>query len=182
MPDDISDYRKNKILAAKNENERLRMICAAEVLKSGFESFGIEEKSVIYALGERGKPYAENYPEVKFSLSHAENFAVAAFSDGEVGIDCEKSDRAVSHRVQSRYFSEKEKLSFADAPILLWTAKESISKLVGNGISGFSELPELEYFTESAEVNGIFLRKFEINGFTVVHSNYADEPFTLTEI
>ncbi len=70
IPEKISEYRKNKILSAQNENEKIRLICAAEVLKAGFKSFGIAEESVIYAFLENGKPYAENHPEVKFSLSH----------------------------------------------------------------------------------------------------------------
>ena len=182
IPENISEHRRSKIDSARNEQEKLRMICAAEALKAGFYSLGIDEKTVVYGLGENGKPFTRSHPEVRFSLSHAENFAVCAFSDNEVGIDCESSDRSVSERVQSRYFSEKEKLSFASSPILLWTAKESISKLLGCGVSGFSKLPELEYFTESAEINGIYLRRFEINGFTVVLSSPADEPFCLQEV
>lgn len=182
VPENLSAYRSSKIVAARNEKEKQRMICAAEVLKLGFSSFGIEEKTVEYGFSDNGKPCAKNHPEVKFSLSHSENFAIAAFSDGEVGIDCEKTDRAVPERVMQRYFSEKEKLSFASSPILLWTAKESISKLWGCGVSGFSKLPELEYFTESAEINGIYLRRFEINGFTVVLSSLANEPFCVQEV
>lgn len=158
------------------------MILAASVLKAGFESFGISEKEVVYAFGEKGKPCAENHPEIKFSLSHTENFAVAAFSDSEIGIDCERSDRKISERLLSKYFSEKETLSFACSPILLWTAKESVSKLTGCGVEGFSTLPEIEHFSEKTEVGGIFLRKLNIGAFTVVLSSFTDEDFTLTEI
>jgi len=158
------------------------MILASKALKAGFESFGVSEKDVLYAFGENCKPYAKSHPEIKFSLSHTEALAIAAFSDSDVGIDCEYSARGVSERIISNFFSEKEKLSFACSPILLWTAKESISKLLGCGVSGFSELPELEYFSESAEINGIYLRRFEINGFTVVLSSLADEPFCLQEV
>ena len=182
IPEVISEYRKNKILAANNEAEKIRMLCAAEVLRAGFESFGIAEEKVIYAFGENGKPFAQNHPEVKFSLSHTENFAVAAFSDGEVGIDCERSGRSVSERVQDRYFGKKEKLSFAQRPILLWTAKESISKLEGNGVSGFSHIPELDYFTDTTETNGIRLQCFEINGFTVVVSSLENGEITVLEV
>ena len=182
IPENISEYRKSRIEKANLAEEKTRMILASKVLKAGFESFGVSEKDVAYAFGENGKPYAESHPEIKFSLSHTENFAIAAFSDCEIGIDCEKNDRAVSDKVLNRYFPKKETLSFASSPILLWTAKESVSKLRGCGVSGFSELPELEYFTESAEFDGVFLKKMELNGFTAVISSLTDEDFTLTEI
>ena len=181
-PENISEYRRSKIEKANHPDEKTRMILAAKVLKAGFESFRVAEKNVLYAFGENGKPSVSSHPEIKFSLSHTENFAVAAFSDSEIGIDCERSDRAISERLLSRYFSEKETLSFARSPILLWTAKESVSKLTGCGIGGFSALPEMEFFSEKDEKDGIFLRKLNIGDFTIVLSSFRDEDFTLTEV
>ena len=158
------------------------MILAANVLKVGFESFKITEKNVSYAFSENGKPYALSHPEIKFSLSHTENFAIAAFSDHEIGIDCESSDREIPARVLNKLFTKKETLSFECEPILLWTAKESVSKLTGCGVSGFNALPELEYFSEKTEINGIFLRKLNVGDFTVVVSSFTDDDLVIEEI
>ena len=182
IPENVSEYRKSRIQKANHPKEKVRMILAARVLKAGFESFGISEKEVIYAFGEKGKPCAENHPEIKFSLSHTENFAIAAFSDHEVGIDCENSDRDISPRVLNKLFTKKETRSFECAPILLWTAKESVSKLTGYGVSGFNTLPELEYFSEKTEIKGIFLRKLNVGDFTVVVSSFTDDDLVIEEI
>ena len=182
IPEEISEYRKSKINKARHPEEKTRMILAATVLKVGFESFKISEKNVSYAFSVNGKPYALSHPEIKFSLSHTENFAIAAFSDHEIGIDCESSDREIPARVLNKLFTKKETLSFECEPILLWTAKESVSKLTGCGVSGFNALPELEYFSEKTEINGIFLRKLNVGSFTVVVSSLTDDDLIIEEI
>ena len=182
IPEKISEYRKSKIEKARHTKEKTRMILAANVLKAGFESFKISEKDVSYAFAENGKPYALSHPEIKFSISHTENFAIAAFSDHEIGIDCESSDRKIPARVLNKFFTKKETLSFDCSPILLWTAKESVSKLTGCGVSGFNALPELEYFSEKTEINGIFFRKLNVGSFTVVISSLTDDDIVIEEI
>ena len=144
--------------------------------------FKISEKDVSYAFTENGKPYVSSHPEINFSLSHTKNFAIAAFSEHEVGIDCESSGREIPARVLSKLFTKKETLSFDSEPILLWTAKDSVSKLTGYGVGGFNAIPELEYFSEKTEINGIFLRKLNVGEFTVVISSFTDDDISLTEL
>ena len=60
ITDEISEYRRQKILSAKRGADKRMMISAAKVLKSGFADLGIAEKDVIYAFGDQGKPFAEN--------------------------------------------------------------------------------------------------------------------------
>ena len=182
IPEEISDHRKSKIEKARHPDEKTRMILASNVLKAGFESFKISEKDVSYAFTENGKPYVSSHPEINFSLSHTKNFAIAAFSEHEVGIDCESSGREIPARVLSKLFTKKETLSFDSEPILLWTAKESVSKLTGYGVGGFNAIPELEYFSEKTEINGIFLRKLNVGEFTVVISSFTDDDISLTEL
>lgn len=49
-----------------------------------------EPGSIRLAIADRGKPYAPDYPELKFNLSHSYGRVAIAFSRHEVGIDIEK--------------------------------------------------------------------------------------------
>ena len=168
IPSGISEYRKEKILRARGKKEKLQMINSAIVLKAGFSDFGINESEIIYKTAENGKPYAENHPEVNFSLSHTESAAVAAFSDRKVGIDCEHSGRNISDSVIKRFFSEKEYISFSSNPLLLWVAKESLVKFTGTGFSEGVRKNIIPYFDSEIFFDGFFLKRLNINGYLTV--------------
>lgn len=179
LPDGISEYRKNKILRAKNADARRTLIAAAEVLKAGFASFGINEERVAYAFLENGKPYAPSYPEIHFSLSHSENIAVAAFSDRPVGVDCERAERHVSEALIERFLSEDEARRYKDEPLLLWVAAESVSKLSGDGIFGDKRTPVPSFCGDTAEGEGFVLRRMSLCGNIAV---LASETYDTVEL
>lgn len=108
--------------------------------------------------GEKGKPL---YKGAGFSISHSsgavccavsvpyekenvpEDWKMLPIGDGtDVGIDIEPSDRRVYMPLARRFFSETEKEHIGcDATRFLevWTKKESICKLTGEGIAGLKK-------------------------------------------
>ncbi len=95
-----------------------------------------------YSYGPQGKPYFKDYPEIHFSLSHSGNMAVLAISDGEVGIDVQKS-RGFREKVTKRFYQAEEiKRIEATEDIeikerlfyQIWTGKEAYIKYTGKGM------------------------------------------------
>lgn len=171
IPTEISEYRKNKILSKRAENDRSLAIAAALLLKKACAERGIEEKNVIYIENEYGKPCFKSNPELNFSLSHSKNMVILAIDTDEVGIDCEPLDRAVTKSVASRFFSEKEVYEFRDDLLSLWVTKESLCKLTGKGLSLGAKDTNIPFYTEELETNGIFVKKYTLDGYVTVVSS-----------
>ena len=126
----------------RREEDRLRSIAAGAL---EVYALGVRESEI--RIDELGKPTAPG-SEVFFSLSHSGDHAVLALSSSEVGTDIEKIEDA-RLAVAERVFTPEE-LSWMreDAQerfYILWTLKESVSKLDGRGLSlpmeSFSVLP-----------------------------------------
>ncbi len=163
---EISEHRRTKINAAKVSPRQ--QINAALTLKAGFASYGINEKDVIYGAKGNGKPFAVNYPNIRFSLAHSGDMAIAAFSDREIGIDLEKSDRVIPSEIISRFFSSSEAESFSGNTLLLWCAKEAAVKYSGKGFAKGRSDYSVPFFVDEALLNGIWLKKIYIDGYECI--------------
>ena len=126
----------------RREEDRLRSIAAGAL---EVYALGVRESEI--KIDERGKPTAPG-SGVFFSVSHSGDYAVLALSGREVGTDIERIE-AARLSVAERVFTPEE-LSWMreDAQnrfYILWTLKESVSKLDGRGLSlpmeSFSVLP-----------------------------------------
>ena len=88
-----------------------------------------------------GKPFFSN-AEIHFNLSHTGSTVVAAFAGSAVGIDIEARGRCRDFvGIARRFFdpSEADAISRShdeDQFLRLWTGKEAMLKLSGEGISG----------------------------------------------
>jgi len=89
-------------------------------------------------FSKNGKPYLKN-DRLCFNISHAGDYVVLATADCEVGVDIEKSvpyDDAVAARcftpAEQKWLQEQ---GTDEAFYYLWTAKESIMKGSGLGLS-----------------------------------------------
>lgn len=86
-----------------------------------------------------GKPFIENTPQ--FNLSHSGDYVVCAVDENPIGVDIEKISR-MKEAVFARIASPLEKQKAAaiqDGELLeyycsVWTKKESLLKLTGEGI------------------------------------------------
>lgn len=182
IPEEISEYRKARILSAGLPAERLRMINSARVLAAGFAELGICEKDVIYSFSDNGKPFASNYPSLHFSLAHSDNISICAFYDGVIGIDCENNNRVISKGILGRYFTKGECEEFKRDPLLLWVTKEAMVKQSGKGLAlGRNELT-LPYYDDELMLDGRYFKRLCIDSHTVVVCTDRKDGITVKKI
>ena len=92
-----------------------------------------------------GKPFFTNQELPAFSISHSDSLATAILGDrhsGAVGLDLEFVRTTINtERIAQRFFQEEASKALAetqnqsDAFYLLWTKKEALAKLSGQGLS-----------------------------------------------
>ncbi len=101
---------------------------------------GIAEKNMIFDINQNGKPYLKSNPDIKFSISHSENYVMCGISDFEIGVDIEiirpnKDNNSNLIKISERWFGNGEKKSLLKSNDIqkefyrLWTRKESLFKL-----------------------------------------------------
>ena len=91
-----------------------------------------------FGQGEHGKPYLPDYPQVHFNLSHSGNRVMCVVSAHACGCDIEQIDRRQKQidRVIRCLAESEQRLAAVSAVHFyrIWTLKESILKLSGEGI------------------------------------------------
>lgn len=139
----LSPYRQRKLARLKQEKDRMRSLGAGVALDHALAAYGLEEGSVMYEIGEWGKPSLKNHPDIHFSLSHSGDYAICSIGNRPVGNDIERI-KAGRLKVADRFFTPEElKFMYAaqeEAEIVqrmfrIWTMKESFLKATGRGIS-----------------------------------------------
>ncbi|UOE52113.1 4'-phosphopantetheinyl transferase superfamily protein [Mucilaginibacter sp. SMC90] len=98
-------------------------------------------EDIRFQTGTNKKPFVETAGiAVNYNVSHSDEWVTIAVSETAVGIDTEKIDPSFDYReILTDNFSEDE-ISFinqnnpAEKFILLWTRKESITKLTSQGL------------------------------------------------
>lgn len=152
--------KKVKVVLFKAYKRIDRDLSRKLFLKAVDLCFSEEERPKKRACREDGKPIFIDRSEVKFSVSHSENWYLAAFCiDSEVGIDVEvlRQVNVKQERIAKRFFdpSEQEILKREPADFLkIWTKKEATVKLNGKGIGGLKSTDEDSkklYFTDISE-------------------------------
>lgn len=95
-----------------------------------------------------GKPYFKSFPKIYFNLSHCDNAAVCAVDNSEIGVDVE-CIRAFDQELAEYVCNEREldEILNSQNPALaftvLWTKKESYTKMMGRGLPEKNELRNL---------------------------------------
>lgn len=135
----LSEQRLEQTMRYKHDLGRRTCAAAYLLLCQGLrEEYGITEKP-FFEYGEHGKPFIVGHPEIHFNLSHCREAVVCYLSDRPVGVDVESmrrfSDSLVSYTMNVQ---EQELIRQSDNPTLLfirlWTMKEAVLKLTGEGI------------------------------------------------
>lgn len=94
-----------------------------------------------FEIEENGKPYLKNHPEIHFNISHCDKAAICAFSASAIGADIEAS-RRITPSLINKVCSDTEirEINESDDKQLtfcrIWTIKEAVAKLSGEGIAG----------------------------------------------
>ena len=135
----LSEQRREQALRFKHDHGQRTCAAAYLLLCQGLkEEYGITEKPV-FEYGPHGKPSIVGHPEIHFNLSHCREAALCYVSDRPVGVDVESmrrcSDSLISYTMNAH---EQDVIRRADNPTLefirLWTMKEAVLKLTGEGI------------------------------------------------
>jgi len=130
------DRDRNRFIVAR---ARLREMLAARL--------SVRPESVELTYGVHGKPaLARRFAgsDLRFNVSHSDDFAVYAFSSGrEIGVDIE-AVRPIpdADDIAARFFSRRENEAYlaldpTDKPLgffCCWTRKEAFIKAIGDGL------------------------------------------------
>ncbi len=137
--EEVSVQRRTYALRYLRERDRRLSVAAYLLLCKGLrEEFGIVEKPD-FGFGVHGKPFLIGHPDIHFNLSHCDGVCACVISSHPVGIDVERIllyEDDVIRRTMNK--TEQERIQRSEKPetafIRLWTMKESLLKLTGQGL------------------------------------------------
>lgn len=171
----IYAVRYGQRFSSRREEAALQRQLAQGLLRLALQrEYGLELDALPMEKGPHGKPYFVGAP-VHFSLSHCPGLVCCCLHTDEVGVDAE-GPRPFSQRLARRICTKEEaawlaaSLNPARDLIALWTLKESVMKLEGQGIAmGFQNaaftFPEGE--PRSAGPQAVLSQFFLEGGFVV---------------
>ena len=135
----LSEQRREQALRFKYEQGRKTCAMAYLLLCEGLQKeYGLTEKPV-FTYGEHGKPSIIGHPDIHFNLSHCREGVICAMSEQPIGVDIE-SIREYKESLVRYTMNDQEvrQILQAERPevefIRLWTMKEAVLKLTGQGI------------------------------------------------
>lgn len=137
--DQLPSWRLEQALSYKRPLDRFLSAKAYLLLRDALEKVYGLRGDVSFAYGPHGKPFLKEHPEIHFNLSHCRKCVCCILSSAPVGIDVEgiQYDADISQVAFSA--SEREAILRAErkdvAFTRLWTMKESMLKLSGEGLS-----------------------------------------------
>ena len=153
-------FYKNYIAEPKNEEAKARRFGVVTLLMD-FWKRSYNSPPPAFEREERGKPCFKGKP-LSFSISHCEGLVCCGFlkreSRGEIGIDIERVKKGLSDdeyrrlkNIYRRFFFESEtseskdecKEEFAFSFAELWTKKEALIKMTGEGFSSVGKTDAL---------------------------------------
>ncbi len=136
---EVSEQRRERVLRYHFKRDQKLSLAAYLLLKEGLrQTYGITGCPE-FAFLEGGKPYLPEHPDVYFSLSHSKSVALCALHHHPVGADVEII-RPVEEKIVAFTMNEEECRQVMAAPevskafLALWTRKEALLKLTGEGI------------------------------------------------
>ena len=135
----VSEQRREQAMKFAHESGRRLSLAAYLLLMEGLQKeYGIIEPPMFDYL-EGGKPIIKGHPEIHFNFSHSGNVALCAIDSLPVGADVE-TPRKITPSLIAYTMNDEEQALIASAPeslpafLALWTKKEAVLKLTGEGI------------------------------------------------
>lgn len=120
-----------------------------------------------FAYGEHGKPYIPDYPNIYFNMSHCRKAVACAIDENPVGVDIEVIRSVKPGLVRYTMNGDEQQRIFGHPQpdmefTRLWTRKEAVLKLAGEGVG--SQMHDI-LLPERLERQGIQVGTFEGNGY-----------------
>ena len=173
--DKVTARRREKVSRAIKESAALLSL-GAEIILSYALSLPLP---VEYEKRENGKPFLEG--QKCFNISHSGDYVLCAVCDCEVGADIERIER-MRENTFKRIFSpaekecyEKEHKGSKDYLCRVWTRKESILKMTGEGLR--HDLREI-----CTEKDGFFIKSFDFNGYIISVCTEKESEIKINEL
>ena len=136
----VSEQRRTYALRYRHEHDQRLCVAAYQLLQQALNiEYGISEMPLFdYDL--HGKPSLAGHHEIYFNLSHCHEAAACVVSNAPVGIDIESIGRYDEELVETIMNTDEQRIirQSSNPPlsfIRLWTMKESLVKLTGEGLS-----------------------------------------------
>lgn len=146
----FGENEKSRLKSIKNLSYRSQSIAALVALKDVLPT-SPESDFTISRTANR-KPYFDNLP-LHFSISHSNSLSVASIGETPLGVDIELLDNTRdTSRLVSRFFNEEEKSRLNASPSFdtefysIWTKKEALSKISGEGLPDLASQNSLSCF------------------------------------
>ena len=135
----VGTQRREYAMRYRRDEDR-RLCLAAHLLlqRALHDEYGIDWVPD-FTYGPNGKPALDGVPDVHFSISHCREAVVCAVADAAVGVDVE-STSGYHPDLLARTMNDGEQREILSSPrsdiafIRLWTMKESLLKLTGEGM------------------------------------------------
>ncbi len=135
----VSDDRRTKALRYLREDDRRGCVAAYLLLRAAWHAEVGEEPLPPVVYDSRGKPALDGHNDIYISLSHTTGAAAAVVGCEPVGVDIERItlperdviDHVMNEREQAGIYNDADP---AIAFTRLWTMKESLLKLTGEGL------------------------------------------------
>ncbi len=140
-------WRRMQALAFRFHTDRVLCTHAYLLLeKLLHEEYGIPAAPV-FGYVSAGKPVLKDYPDIHFNMSHCPEGVMCVVGDIPVGCDIEPVMESVDEALLRHCANPREAEAILASPdpciefTRLWTVKESVLKLTGEGLS--DDLPGL---------------------------------------
>lgn len=150
MPPARAEQTRRYLFVPSKRNSAIAWLLLAQAVR---QEYGLLlQEDFCFAPG--GKPYLSGYPKLHFNLSHCNKAVACAISSAPIGLDVEQI-QPVKDSVLRFVCNAEEIAQVQQAPnpqiafCQLWTQKESLLKLSGEGLR--RELPGLLQQTDEVE-------------------------------
>ncbi len=136
----LSRQRRDRILRYGSLQDRINGCAAYLLLRYGLWQEYQIRTAPAFIFGEHEKPFLADYPDIYFNLSHCKTAIACIIAPQETAIDV-TDRRKIKNNLTRRVCSpeEQRQLSVSEDPetcfLRMWTRKECLSKLTGEGMS-----------------------------------------------
>ena len=153
---------------------------AGVALSVAVADFGLSGVGAEIQYNEKGKPFLKNNLAY-ISLSHSGHFAVASIASHNVGVDIEEIkpiEDGVIQRVTTK--NEQKQIKNLRDFYRLWTAKECMLKITGEGLSGGMEHIDLHLSENKISIitaptnSNLYFKEYNVPNFCLTVCSEED--------